>query len=143
MPAPTHWPYLLSILPPPSNAPPPTSRRPESAARGSTASPCRNCDGDYLRTYVLNLNEMLAVIFQFLDRFVNIGERGVLAFLVHAARDLRLPAFHQLLEGGHVEIAVMKLGFQIGDVAREKTPVLADGVAAHRRLAPAHQGLQK
>src|ERR1700730_19416656 len=51
----------------------------------------------------------------------------------------RRPAARQLFQRADVEIAVMKEAFELGHGACEKTTVLADTVAAHRRAAAVDQ----
>src|SRR5690349_3167401 len=47
----------------------------------------------------------------------------------------RCPAARQLLEGAHVEIAIVKESLELRHVAGKKAPVLANAVAAHGRSA--------
>lgn len=72
------------------------------------------------------------VIPQLIDRIVDIrqgGMRGVLAeALVHGRR----PAACQLLQGRHVQIAIMEIAFQRRHLPVQEASVLANGVAAHR-----------
>src|SRR3954471_20602788 len=82
-----------------------------------------------------NSHHRLAVELQLLDRLDDIGERLMLAFLAEALRELGLPAPHQLLQRRDVQVAVMEVALEPGHPAREEAPVLADGVAAHRRAA--------
>src|SRR5580698_5884067 len=53
--------------------------------------------------------------------------------LAKALRHLRRPSLCQFLQGAHVEIAVVEESFERGHEPREKAPVLANAVAAHRR----------
>ena len=84
------------------------------------------------------LQEVLAVVLQLVDRFVDVGERLVLAFLGEALHELGLPAPHQLLQRRHVEVAVVEIVLERRHPAREEAPVLADRVAAHRRRLRRH-----
>src|SRR3990167_1380368 len=77
--------------------------------------------------------EMGPVVLEFVDRLVHIGQRGVLLVLLEAVVHLGAPALGQLLEGAHVEAAVVKVRLQLGHVLHQKAPVLADGVATHGR----------
>ena len=63
--------------------------------------------------------------------------------LTNALGHLRPPALAQLLERADVEVAVVELGLEPRHVARHEAPVLADRIAAHRRLAGRHQRRQE
>ncbi len=75
---------------------------------------------------------------QLVDGFLNVGQRGVGLLLLEGAHQLGAPAPRQFLEGAHVEVAVMEIGFQLGHAPGHETAILANGVAAHRRLASGH-----
>ena len=82
--------------------------------------------------------EMRAVVLELVDGLVHIGQRRVLLVLLEAVVHLRFPALGQLLEGAHVEAAVVKIGLEFWHVLHKKAPVLADGVAAHGRAIFRH-----
>ena len=81
------------------------------------------------------LAHVLAVVRQLLHRFADVRQRGVRAHLAHAFEQRRCPAPCQLLERGHVEVAVVEIAFQPRHVPDEEPPVLADRIAADRRPA--------
>src|SRR6185503_1799809 len=85
----------------------------------------------------LDRHYRLAVELQLLDRLEDVGERLVLA-LLRERLQLRLPALHQLLQRGDVEVAVMEVRLEARHPAREEAAVLADRVAAHRRGGRGH-----
>ena len=86
---------------------------------------------------------MLAVVGQFLDGLADVVQRQVLILLLEAGQDVRLPAPRQLLEGGHIQVAVVEKRFQARHVVGQETAVLTDAVAAHGRHARFHVLLQK
>src|SRR3982751_4179431 len=86
----------------------------------------------------LDGHHALAVELELLDRLEDVRHRLVLAFLAEALQELGLPAAHELLQRGDVEVAVMEVVFQPRHPAREEAAVLADGVAAHRRGVGGH-----
>ena len=81
---------------------------------------------------------MLAVVLEFVDGLVDVGERGVHRALLETLVDGRLPAAAQFLQRADVEVSVVEERFQFRHPARHETAVLADRVAAHRRLARRH-----
>src|SRR5207247_10686190 len=81
----------------------------------------------------LELQEVLAVVLEFLDRLVDVCERLVLALLDEALREFGLPAPRQLFQGADVQVAIVKISLETRQVAREEAPVLANRVAAHGR----------
>src|SRR5258705_2358900 len=89
------------------------------------------------------LQKMLAVVLEFVDRFVNVRQRLVLAMLGEAGRKLRLPALHELLQRAHIEIAVMKERFEPRQMPYHETAVLMHRIATHRRHARRNKLLQK
>src|ERR1700737_4451745 len=56
---------------------------------------------------------------------------------------LRCPPQRQFLEGAHVEIAVVKKFLERRHVTRQKAPILAHAVAAHRRSSRLQPRLEK
>src|ERR1043166_4414102 len=78
----------------------------------------------------------LAVELKLLDRLEDVGERLVLAFLAEALEELRLPAPHQLLQRGHVEVAVMEMRLEPRHPAGEEAAVLADCAGPGGRTPP-------
>ncbi len=79
------------------------------------------------------LEEVGAVVDEFVDGLVDIGQGGVGLALFEGIEDLRFPAPGQFLQGADIEIAVMQPGFELGHVLHQKTAILADGVATQRR----------
>src|SRR5688572_12882397 len=80
---------------------------------------------------------------QLADGFVNIGVSEVSSALDEAVHHVRRPASCQFLERAYIQVAVMKEALQLRHVAIEKPPVLTNAVAANRRGAGRHQGLEK
>src|SRR3954463_9063917 len=72
----------------------------------------------------LDCHYRFAVIPQLFQGIVDVREGLVLAVLGEALGEVGLPAFHQLLQGGHVEVAIVEVGFEPGHPAGEKAPVL-------------------
>ena len=66
---------------------------------------------------------------------MDVGQRLVLAVLGEAGHDCRLPALGQFLQRGDIQITVVEECLELRHVPGEKTAVLADGIAAHRRRA--------
>src|SRR5258708_5366147 len=109
-------------------APATTMRLPRRTARRSPRSAAKSPPPS-------NSHHRLAVELQLLDRLEDVGHRLVLAFLGKAFHELGLPAARELLERRDVEVAVMEVGLELRHPAGEETTVLADRVAAHRRIA--------
>src|SRR5690554_5706862 len=86
---------------------------------------------------------MLAVMAQLGDGVTDIIQRQMAAFLLEAIAHRRGPARGQLLEGRHIQIAVVEETLQLGHAPIEEAPVLADAVAAHGRAAGGHPLLQE
>ena len=84
----------------------------------------------------------LAVEPELLDRLEDVGERLVLA-LLREGLEIGLPAPHQLLQRRDIQIAVVEVGLQARQPAREEAPVLADRVAAHGRGVGRHERAQE
>src|SRR6185312_15255363 len=84
------------------------------------------------------LTHVAAVMAQFGDGVADIGQRRVRRFLAHGLGDLRRPAPRQFLQRGHVEVAVVEIALQPRHLAMHEAAVLADPVAAHRRLTRRH-----
>ena len=74
--------------------------------------------------------EVLAVVFELVDRLVHVGQGGVALPLFESTVDLRPPTLGQLFEGADIHIAVMQKRLQLGHVLDQKASVLTDGVAA-------------
>ena len=74
---------------------------------------------------------MLAVVLQLIDRLADIRQRRVIRLLDEAFGELGAPAPAQFLERTHVDIAVVKPGFELRHVAHHEAPVLTDRVTAH------------
>ena len=77
-------------------------------------------------------DEMLPIMFEFVDRVVNVRQRQVAGFFFQALENFRRPAHRQFFQAADIQIAVMKEFFEIRHATREKTPVLANAVATHR-----------
>src|SRR5262245_55833542 len=86
---------------------------------------------------------MRPVVAQLIDRLMNIREREVRALFLDAGRNCWRPSPRQLLHSAHVEIAIVKKLLEPRHVAREKSTVLADAVATHRRGARIHEQREK
>ncbi len=86
---------------------------------------------------------MRTVMQQFIDGFMHIRQGSVFLGFFKTAVRLGLPALGQLLERTHIDVAVVQKRFELGHVARQKAPVLADGIATQRHLALGHIDLQK
>src|SRR5512145_3188970 len=82
--------------------------------------------------------ELRAVVLQFGDRLVDVGERLVAALLLERLQRLGLPAARQFLERADVDVAVVEERLEPRHPARHEAPVLADRIAAQRRLAGRH-----
>src|SRR5512142_2271252 len=82
-----------------------------------------------LGTCASQLQERVPVIAQLRDRLEHVGERLVLALLGNAGHERGLPAPRELLQRRHVEVAIVKPVLERRHEAREKAPILADGVA--------------
>src|SRR2546430_10826885 len=78
-------------------------------------------------------DEVLAIILELVDRFVDIGERFVLALFDPALGEFRLPALAQLFQRRNIEVAVVEIILELRHPPREKAAVLTDRIAAHRR----------
>ena len=74
--------------------------------------------------------EVLAVVFELVDRLVHVGQGGVALPLFKSTVDLGPPTLGQLFKGADIHIAVMQKSLQLGHVLDQKASVLADGVAA-------------
>ena len=78
------------------------------------------------------INEVLSVMFQFIDRLVHVSQRRVALLLLERFVHLRAPAPGQLFERTDIQIPVMKERLQLGHVLHQKTPILPDAIATHR-----------
>src|SRR5262245_52192754 len=81
----------------------------------------------------LRREQVLAVVRELANRFLDIRECLVLALLHEPAENFGSPAPRQLLERAHVEVAIVEELLECRHVSREEASVLADAVAAHRR----------
>ena len=70
---------------------------------------------------------------QLINRFMHIGQGRMALLLLERGIHLRLPSFGKFFEGADIQISIVKPSFEFGHVLDQKTPVLADGVAAHGR----------
>src|SRR5476649_971759 len=84
------------------------------------------------------LDEMLAVMLQLSNRLANIIQRQMRAAFMEAVFDFRRPACGQLFERRHIQVAVVEVAFQRFHVRIKEATILADAVAADRRLALGH-----
>src|SRR6266567_4262929 len=82
---------------------------------------------------VLDLDEVLTVVLELIDRLVDVGKRLMPALLDPTPGELRLPAAAQLLQRRYVEMSIVKVVLQRRHPAGEETPILADRIPAHRR----------
>src|SRR5690348_16028831 len=89
------------------------------------------------------LAHVAPVMAQLGDGIADVGQRRVRRFLAHALGDFRRPATRQFLQRGHVEVAIVEIALQPRHLPMHEAPVLADRVAAHRRLAWRHPGAQE
>src|SRR3989304_7471792 len=92
----------------------------------------------FIKPPASHFQEVLAVVLEFLDRLMDVGERLVLAVLGEAGRELRLPALHQLFQRAHVEVAVMEVRFEPRQMGHHEAAVLMHRVAAPRSYARRH-----
>jgi hypothetical protein len=76
----------------------------------------------------------LAVVPELIDGFLDVAQ-GKMGFLLFVNRKRRIPSLCQLLDGTHINVAVVEKSFQPRHVFDEKSAVLPDGIAAKRRLA--------
>ena len=67
---------------------------------------------------------------QLFNRFMHIGQCGVLLLLFKTVENLGLPSFRQLFKSAYIQIAVVQIRFQLGHELHQESAVLADGVAA-------------
>src|SRR3546814_20089021 len=84
---------------------------------------------------MLYFDEMLALMLEFVNRFVNVGQGFVPAFLDKASVDFGLPAQRQIFKRVDIQVTVMKEGFQPGHILDYDTAVLPSGIATPGRLA--------
>src|SRR3546814_13766951 len=82
----------------------------------------------------LRFDEMLAVMFELVDRFIDVGKRFVAAFLDEAFIYFGLPAQGKLFKGADIQITIMEKRLESGHIPDHETPILADSIAAQRRL---------
>lgn len=136
-------PYCIDLIGGPyveTNAEVVKAFRPRSAVRAPGRLSLFRVEGGVRRR---RNQEVLPVVLQFVDRLVNVGKRRMQRALLKTLVDCRLPASAQLLERADVEIAVMEEALQIRHPARHEAAVLADRIAAHRRLAGWHMCAEK
>ena len=86
---------------------------------------------------------MLTVVLQLFHRFDDVGQRRVLLVLLKTADQFRLPAPAQLFQRRHVQVTIMEKRFQFRHRARHETAVLANRIAAHRRLIGRYELLEE
>ena len=79
----------------------------------------------------IELQEVLAVVFQFVNRLMHVSQCGVPLLLLEGCMDLGPPAFGQFLQRADIQVAVVEEGLQLGHVLDQKPPVLPDGIATH------------
>src|SRR5690606_39861977 len=87
-----------------------------------------------------------AVVAELGDRVVDVAQRGVCGLLADAGQHVGRPAARQFLDGADVEVAVVEEALELRHAAVQEAAVLADGVAADRRLVglqPAPKELQR
>lgn len=80
----------------------------------------------------LQLDEVLAVILQLINRLIHIRQCLMPGLFLEALDQLGLPAPAQLLERADIQIAVMKERLELRHIAEHEAAILADGVAAER-----------
>src|SRR5476649_452298 len=95
-------------------------------------------EGDRPGAESSSLDEMLAIMLQLSNRLANIIQRQMRAAFMEAVFDFRRPARGQLFQGGHIQVAVVEVAFQRFHVRIKEATILADAVAADRRLALGH-----
>ena len=95
-------------------------------AEGSAAADYGTDSGFYLRR--ASFDEVRSVIFKFVNGLMNIRQCCVL--LLFLVAQVRPPSFGQFLEGADIQIAIVEIRLKLGHEIHQKTPVLADRVAA-------------
>src|SRR5258706_8439158 len=73
----------------------------------------------------LDLDEVLTVVLELVDRLVDVGERLMLALLDPTPGELRLPVAAQVLQNRYVEMAVVKVVLHRRPPDTEETPYLS------------------
>src|SRR5690242_9073023 len=86
---------------------------------------------------------VLTVVAQLVDGVADVRQRRVCRILAEALAHLRRPAARQLFERRDVEVAVMEVALQPRHLPVHEAAVLADRIAAHRRLAGRDPGLEE
>ncbi len=86
---------------------------------------------------------MLTVMLQLSNRLANVIQRQMRAAFMEAVFDFRRPACGQLFERRHIQVAVVEVAFQRFHVRIKEAAILADAVAADRRLALGHPFFQE
>ena len=71
---------------------------------------------------------------QLVNGFQDIGESKMFTGFDKPMNYLWLPTARQLFYGRYVKISIMKKFLKVGHVMCQKSPILADGVTAHRGL---------
>ena len=103
----------------------------------------RNLDVPGGREPGLGFQQALAIVLQFTNGLAHVVHGQMAGGLAEALGDLRRPTQRELLEGAHVEIAVVEEFLELRHVARQEAPVLAHAVAAHRRFSGLEPGFEK
>ncbi len=109
------------------------SRRSATAARLSAA----RLDVTALRASRETSHER-PVVLELGDRIAHVAQRRVRRFLREAAAEIGRPAPRQLLDRRHIEIAIVEIALQPRHQPMQEPAILADRIAAHRRLAGRH-----
>ena len=68
----------------------------------------------------------------FRNGFTDIIQRLMAAFFLEGRNHLRLPALGQLLQRGHIDIAIVHIRFQLRHVLHQKAAILMNAVTAQR-----------
>ena len=83
--------------------------------------------------YLIQLQKMIAVVLQFINRLVHVSQGRVTLLLLERGMYLWLPSFGKLFEGADIHVAVVKERCQLGHVLHEKPSILPNRIAAHGR----------
>ena len=103
----------------------------ESGHRGRDLDVSRRRPAELTLPRQVEAQQPFAIELQFAYRIAHIVEREMRGVFLKFLGHLRRPALRQFLERAHVEISVVEKALESGHVAREKTPILANAVAAH------------
>src|ERR1700754_4599375 len=83
--------------------------------------------GSFMRSALLGARHRAhepAVIAQLVDRNADVGQCRMRGVLGEAARDLRRPAARELLQRGHVQVAVVEVALQLLHLTVQEAAVL-------------------